>query len=81
MNLDMVTMSAASITVNGGLGIGEELLDLGDGPRIVLVVDRVDAYVTRTGHAYVGVVEEDHLPGRNVQAGADERVDAGKTGV
>jgi hypothetical protein len=31
-----------------GLGVGEELLDLGDGLRVVLVVDRVDAYVT--GH-------------------------------
>jgi hypothetical protein len=46
-----------------GLGVGEELLDLGDGPRVVLVMDRVDAHVTRTGHAYVGVIEEDHLPG------------------
>jgi len=51
-----------------GLGVGEELLDLGDGLRVVLVMDRVDAHVTRTGHAYVGVIEEDHLLGSNVQA-------------
>src|SRR5947209_20625814 len=33
-----------------GLGVSEELLDLGDGLRLVRVMDRVDAYVTRTGH-------------------------------
>jgi hypothetical protein len=55
---------------------GQQLLDLRDGLRVVLVADRADARVTRTGHAYVGVIEEDHLLGRNVQAGADERVDA-----
>src|SRR5215470_14841284 len=57
-------------------GAGQHLLDLRDGLRVVLVADRVDARVTRAGHAYVDVIEEDHLPGRNVQAGADQRVDA-----
>jgi hypothetical protein len=65
-----------SCRMNGGLGVGEELLDLGDGLRVVLVADRVDACVTRAGHACFGVVEEGHLTGRNVQAGADARVDA-----
>jgi hypothetical protein len=36
----------------------------------------MDAYVTRTGHACFGVIDEDRLPGSNVQAGADELVDA-----
>lgn len=50
----------------------EQLLDFRDGLGVVLVKDRMDARVPRTGHAQLDVIEEDHFPGEDVQACADQ---------